>query len=261
MNDNFSLEEKSNRELWDNRISNHMKSWYDIDNFKKGDSSLDEIQINEVGNVNGKHLLHLQCNIGIDTLSWAREGAIVTGVDFSPKAINIAKKLKEETKINAQFICSNIFDLKEKINKKFDIVYTSQGVLCWIKDLSKWASVINHFLKPNGIFYIMEIHPFINIFDYFAQEPRIINSYFNSEKPEHYKENEKFEGYEWIWPLSNIVNSLIKEDLTIKFLNEYDKIFGNTHSFMERIDKNWWHIPGLKIPLMFTLKAIKQEKE
>jgi len=94
MNDSFSLEEKSNRELWDNRISDHMKSWYDISNFKKGDSSLDEIQINEVGNVNRKHLLHLQCNIGIDTLSWAREGAIVTGVDFSPKAINIAKKLK-----------------------------------------------------------------------------------------------------------------------------------------------------------------------
>lgn len=260
MNDNFSLEEKSNQELWDNRTSDHMKSWYDIDNFKKGDSSLDEIQINEVGNVNGKHLLHLQCNIGIDTLSWAREGAIVTGVDFSPKAINIAKKLKEETKINAQFICSNIFDLKEKINKKFDIVYTSQGVLCWLKDLSKWASVISHFLKPNGIFYIMEIHPFINVFGYFAQEPQIINSYFNSKKPEYYKENEKFEGYEWTWSLSNIVNSLIKENLTIKFLNEYDKIFGNTHSFMERIDKNWWHIPGLKIPLMFTLKAIKQEK-
>jgi len=133
MNDSFSLEEKSNQELWDNRISDHMKSWYDIDNFKKGDSSLDEIQINEVGNVNGKHLLHLQCNIGIDTLSWVREGAIVTGVDFSPKAINIAKKLKEETNINAQFICSNIFDLKEKINKKFDIVYTSQGVLCCLK--------------------------------------------------------------------------------------------------------------------------------
>ncbi len=260
MNDNFSLEEKSNQELWDNRISNHMKSWYDIDNFKKRGSSLDGIQIKEVGNVNGKHLLHLQCNIGIDTLSWAREGAIVTGVDFSPKAINIAKKLKEETNINAQFICSNIFDLKEKINKKFDIVYTSQGVLCWLKDLSKWASVVNHFLKPNGIFYIMEIHPFINIFDYFAQEPRIINSYFNSEKPEYYKENEKFEGYEWTWSLSNILNALIKENLTIKFLNEYDKIFGNTHSFMERIDKNWWHIPGLKIPLMFTLKAIKQEK-
>jgi len=151
--------------------------------------------------------------------------------------------------------------LKEKINRKFDIVYTSQGVLCWLKDLSKWASVINHFLKPNGIFYIMEIHPFINIFDYFAQEPKIINSYFNSEKPEYYKENEKFEGYEWTWSLSNIVNALIKENLTINFLNEYDKIFGNTHSFMERIDKNWWHIPSLKIPLMFTLKAIKREKE
>lgn len=117
-----------NQAFWDEIASVHYKS-YDIEKLKQGKSLIDVIQKKEIGSVKDKSLLHLQCHIGTDSLSWVLEGAQVTGVDFSKESIKIANKLKKILGLKAQFIESNIYDLPNTLKGKFDIVYTSQGVL------------------------------------------------------------------------------------------------------------------------------------
>ena len=224
----------------------------------------------ELDDVKGKTLLHLQCHIGTDTLSWAREGAIVTGIDFSDESLKFANQLKEELKLPAKFIYSNVYDLKDNLTGQFDIIYTSQGVLCWLKDLDEWARIINHFLKPDGIFYIMESHPTCYIFDEDNTKDLKVNyPYFHNKEPMKWDDDSpdyadanyiaKNPAYEWQWTLSDIINSLIKVGLKIELLNEYDKIFFKFYSVMEQDKDGWWYLPNSmnKIPLIFTLRARK----
>src|SRR5512136_2825848 len=138
----------------------HVRSpFYDVAGFKAGKNSLKSVELAEVGDVGGKRLLHLQCHFGMDTLSWARLGARVTGVDYAPQAIDLARELAREAGLEADFICASIYDLPERLTGTFDIVFTSYGVLCWLPDLPAWGRVIAHFLRPGGIFYIADGHP------------------------------------------------------------------------------------------------------
>ena len=143
---------QNNRDLWNEITPIHVASeFYDVEGFKNGRNRLFyPVEFEEVGDVTGKSLSHLQCHFGMDTLTWARRGAKVTGVDFSDEAIKKARSLSAELGIPADFICSDIYELPQKLDKKFDIVYTSGGVLTWLPDLGKWASVIAHFLKYAG---------------------------------------------------------------------------------------------------------------
>jgi SAM-dependent methyltransferase len=262
--------EDGNRIFWDELADVHIHS-YGVDKFLAGQTTLDEIQLREMGDLKGKSLLHLQCHFGMDTLSLAREGAIVTGVDFSPRAIEHARKLSEQADIPARFIQSNIYNLKDHINEKFDIVYTTMGVLCWLKDIPEWARIISHFLKPGGILYLMESHPIINIFDDSKAGPlNITIDYFHKDDPimwddhhpdysdpTHLQENPS---YEWRWTISDILNSLISAGMTIEFFNEYDKVFSKFFPDMEQDQDGWWVLPNLrgKLPLMFSLRAMKE---
>jgi SAM-dependent methyltransferase len=262
--------ENANQRMWDELAPVHYKS-YGLERLRKGQTLLDEIQLAEIGDVKGKSFLHLQCHIGSDTLSWAQQGAIVTGVDFSEKSIEFARKLAKEIKLDAEFICSNIFDIEKHINKQFDIVYTSQGVLCWLKDIKEWARLIARYLKPGGLFYIMESHPIRNIFNDVKSGPlEIAYPYFhrdqatewNDDKPD-YSDNSFVYGkpsYEWTWTLSDIVNSLISAGLIIESLNEYDKAFDKNFPDMVKGEDGWWYYPVYrgKLPLIFTLKARKK---
>jgi len=224
-----------NQAFWDEIAPVHYES-YDIKKLKQGKSLIDEIQKKEMGNVKDKSLLHLQCHIGTDSLSWALEGAQVTGIDFSEESIRIANELKRRLGLKARFIESNIYDLPNTLKEKFDIVYTSQGVLSWLKDIKKWGKLISHYLKPDGVFYIMETHPLLYIFDDEKRgELKIKYPYFPGEKPTlwdddtpDYSDGEyipKNPTYDWTWSLGEIVTSLIGAGLKIEFLHEYDRLF------------------------------------
>jgi 2-polyprenyl-3-methyl-5-hydroxy-6-metoxy-1,4-benzoquinol methylase len=131
---------KTNLALWNDMVPVHVNSsGYRLDEFRNGEVHLYPIEIEEVGDVRGKSLLHLQCHFGMDTMSWARLGANVTGLDFSDKAIETARAISADLKIPARFLCSNIYDAANVLNEKFDIVFTSYGALCWLPDLKKWA--------------------------------------------------------------------------------------------------------------------------
>jgi len=261
--------EIANQAFWDEIAPVHYKS-YDIEKLKQGKSLIDVIQKKEIGSVKDKSLLHLQCHIGTDSLSWVLEGAQVTGVDFSKESIKIANKLKKILGLKAQFIESNIYDLPNILKGKFDIVYTSQGVLTWLKDIKAWGKLISHYLKSGGIFYIMEIHPLVYIFDSDKHgELKIKFSYFPGEKPTlwddsspDYSDREyipKNPTYDWTWPLGEILTSLIEAGLKIEFLHEYDKLFYKEFPDMVQDEEGWWYLPEYKgkIPLTFTLRAKK----
>lgn len=257
--------QKSNEELWDINTKYHYESdFYNVEEFIKGKTSLLPIELNElplaVGDMKDKKMLHLQCHFGLDTLSWARLGANVTGVDFSSASIEYAKKLSNKTGLNARFVCSNIYDLPDVLDEKesFDIVYTSYGVLVWLNDLSKWANIISYYLKKGGIFYIAEIHPFIMVFENedYTEDLRVKYDYFHKDLPYAFNINGTYAdknanikkiSYEWFHSLSDIINSLINSGLKIEFFNEHPFCCYDHFPFMKKNDDGLWVIDKNKI--------------
>jgi SAM-dependent methyltransferase len=261
--------ESANRTHWDEVAPVHLKS-YGIEGLLKGKSRIREAEKRELYPVAGKDLIHLQCHIGTDTLSLALDGARVTGVDFSPASLAIARELAAKMKIEAEFIESNVLDLKGKIAKQFDIVYTSQGVLCWISNIKEWAETISSLLKPGGIFYIYEQHPLSTMFDNtMPGDLKIKFPYFHQPEPMHWVDEHpdyadgnyvpKNKTFEWQWSLSDIVNALIHNGLAIELLNEHDSAFHRQLPGMMLRDDGRWILENYKgmLPLCFSILARK----
>lgn len=268
---------KANQARWDELVDIHQRSaFYDVASFKAGRISLSHLERTEVGDVSGKSLLHLQCHFGMDTLSWARLGARVTGVDFSEQAIALAGSLSQELGIDARFVRSNIYDLPDEslISEQFDIVYTANGVLGWLPDLTRWGRLIAHYLKPGGIFYLFESHPFMFTLDENDAELKVTYPYFSrealrSENDSSYASSEKVLEhkieYNWYHSFAEIFDALLSNGLALEFLHEYDfsswKYFQNMHATV--IDGDTWYRlddPQKQnmVPLMFSLKARKR---
>ncbi|MCP4178626.1 MAG: class I SAM-dependent methyltransferase [bacterium] len=257
-----------NRESWNEVTVLHVKSdFYNVEAFKKGKSSLNDIELNEIGDVKGKKLLHLQCHFGMDTLSFARKGANVTGVDISDESIKTAIDLSKELDIPAKFIRSNIYDIESILSdEKFDIIYTSYGALNWLDDLDKWANIINNLLKPDGIFYMVEFHPFIYTL---GEDLEINESYFKTSQIEttvdgSYTDNstvnkKNLKHVEWHHSLSEVVSSIINNGLRIEMFNEFPFQVYNCFDNMIELEKGKWVFDKFrdKIPYMYSIKAKK----
>lgn len=262
---------KANRSLWNEWTKiNSESELYRLDEFRSGENKLNQLEIDEVGDVRGKSLLHLQCHFGMDTLSWAMLGANVTGVDFSPEAIRLAKQLSVELNLPAKFVCSDLYELPDVLSEKYDIVYTSYGVLTWLPDIKKWAETVGNFVRPGGFFYIAEFHPFAMTFDdqpecedwrmeydYFSKEMLVfdvLGSYADRSAPMNQKKS-----YEWQHTLGDVISSLIQSGLTIEFLHEHAHSVYEMFPFLTRSQDGLWRIPGSmkQMPLMFSIKATK----
>lgn len=263
--------EAVNRSNWDALVPIHARSaFYDVAGFKAGKLTLLPIEREELGDVAGKSLLHLQCHFGLDTLSWARLGAHVTGIDYAPRAIELARTLSRETGLAAEFVCSSVYDLPQVLSGHFDIVFTSYGVLCWLPDLRPWGQVIAHFLKPGGVFYMVEFHPFLGVFynESDATDLRLAYPYFHRPDPDAFAAEGSyadpnaalsFVSYEWSHSLSDILNSLLDAGLRLEFLHEFP-VCGYRHMpFMVQGEDGWWRLPEHQesVPLMFSVKARK----
>lgn len=262
---------QANKEDWDQLTALHENApFYDLEGFKQGKDRLRSIELEELGDVAGKSLLHLQCHFGMDTMAWARRGAIVTGVDFSEEAITLARSLSADLDIPATFHCANIYQLPEVLPGTFDIVFTSYGVLHWLPDLKEWAGIIAHYLKPGGIFYIVEDHPFFRVFRSKPEgEFRPERAYFFDPEPEQYQRKGSYateaEGeeartyYIWNHDLGEIINSLINAGLQIEFLHEFPFAARAKFPFMVQGEDGWWRLPERHgtIPFLFSLQARK----
>lgn len=257
-----------NLAFWNEVTPVHLQA-YGVERFLAGERWLPVQILDEVGDVTGKTLLHLQCHFGLDSLAWVREGAHVTGVDFSPLAIKAAQDLATKDNLPATFLCSDIYDLPTSLEGEFDIVFTSIGVLCWLPDLTRWAELIARCLKPGGFFYIMDGHPLLYTFDDDGQW-RFELSYFHRDAPYVWESDGDTDymdptyevqsaTYEWQWSLSDIINAVAGAGLRIDFLNEFEALSDPVYPEMKPREDGLYSFPGMPVPLpiLFSLKASK----
>ncbi len=257
---------KRNKELWNQKTPIHVGSeFYDMDAFKKGANTLNQIELDLLGDVSGKRILHLQCHFGQDTLSLARMGAKVCGVDMSSAAIAQARELSHELGLDAEFVESNVLELQNHHKGQYDMVFTSYGTITWLPDLDQWASVVNHFLKPGGQFIIAEFHPFMWSFD--DDLTQIYYNYFNDgvisyDEEGTYADREvdiKNTAYVWNHSLSEVFTALRKQGLTIDVFQEFDYSPYNIFRGMVERKPGEYIVEkfGNKMPLVYALTARK----
>jgi 2-polyprenyl-3-methyl-5-hydroxy-6-metoxy-1,4-benzoquinol methylase len=257
---------ETNKALWDEKVVYHQGSeMYNLEGFLRGKNMLNEIELNALGDVKGKSILHLQCHFGQDSLCWARMGAHVTGVDMSPKSLELAQELNEKLGLDVTFVECNVLELKEHLEGQFDIVFTSYGTYTWLPDLDQWASVISHFLKPGGIFYIADFHPVIYMYDFPTQ--KFEYNYFNSGKPyeeitqgtyTNFDAPIQHKEYFWCHGLSEIITPLLKNGLTLLEFKEFDYSPYNCFENMKEVEKGKYvYNPKISIPHVFSLKMRK----
>ena len=269
---------EANKHLWNQRTAVHKDSvFYDLAGFKAGANVLTPIELNEIGDVKGRSLLHLQCHFGMDTMSFSRMGAKCTGIDLSDDAIKLAKEINDELKLDAKFICCNVYDLlseNRSVRKapplegfgeaeQFDIVFTSYGTIGWLPDLDRWAKVISEKLKPGGFFYMAEFHPVVWMFDddfthikYYYDNKEII---VMEDQPSYTGDKNEIVGKEYSWnhSISEVLNALINAGLKIEFFNEHT--FSPYANFKNSVESEpgKWYIKGMegKIPMVYSLMA------
>lgn len=261
----YSKEYEVNKNTWNKKVAVHAASeFYDLENFKKGGTSLNIYEINALKNVSGRSLLHLQCHFGQDTLSFSRLGAKCTGVDISDEGIKLAKELASELQLDAQFICCNVLDTSRYIKEQFDIVFTSYGSIGWLPQLKPWAQMISQRLKPGGTFYIVEFHPIAWMFDYSKSSPALEYGYH--QKKAIYEEYQgtyanpdskiMSKEYGWNHGLGELITSLSEAGLKVEYLKEYDASPYNVFPGLVLKD-GMYELSEKLYPLIFELKAFK----
>lgn len=250
-----------NKAHWNPRVEVHLESdLYNMAAFRNGKSSLNPTELEELKDVVGKRLCHLQCHFGQDSLSWVREGAEVTGLDFSETAIETARQLSKELNLPAQFVCANVLDASKVLRNDFDIVFTSYGTIGWIPDLKPWAEQVYKLLKPGGVFYIVDFHPVVWMFNNDLTE--VGYSYFNVERIVEetsgtYADREadlKSTSVSWNHPLSEITSSLISSGLEMKQMHEFGFTWYDVFPDLEpRPEGGFRHKTyGEKLPMMYS---------
>lgn len=247
--------------MWNDRVEPHLKSeMYDLPSFMKGKSSLNEIELDLLGDIKGKRILHLQCHFGMDSLSLARMGARVTGLDFSETAIDQARKLNTELGLDAEFICSDVLKADVYLKDNYDIVFTSYGTITWLPELGKWAEIVAKSLKKGGLFIMAEFHPVVWMFDDDFNE--VFYGYFNSgpiieDVEGTYADRDAnlqhtFVG--WNHATDEVLTSLLDTGLQLRKFREYDHspyaIFKDTVK-----TKSGYMVKGLenKLPLVYSM--------
>lgn len=253
-----------NRALWNQKTEYHFNSeFYDVEGFLKGRSSLNDLELALLGDVSDKSILHLQCHFGQDTLSLARLGAQVTGADLSEAAIDKARELNNILKLNAQFVCSDLYELPDVLDAKYDIVFTSYGTIGWLPDIKRWAGVVAHYLKPGGRFVFADFHPVMWMFS--NDFSHVQYSYFNGAPIVEVLEGTyadkaapiKAKEVGWNHGLAEVVNALQSCGLTIQSFEEYDYSPYNCFDNMVEAAPGKYYISGMErmLPMVYSLIA------
>jgi SAM-dependent methyltransferase len=262
---------ESNRASWDERVDLHLEAEsYDLAPLRSGRGKLTPIEEAEIGPVGGLHILHLQCHFGRDTLTLAQRGATVIGLDFSPRAIAVARGLADELGLSdrARFIEADIYDAPTALNETFDLVFVNWGAICWLPDIRRWAEIVAHFIKPGGMLYLIQDHPCAEVFDnqpgipggmpgfsipYFVGEALRFDHTSDYASPNVLRNTIR---YEWIHPLGETITSLLKAGLTLKWLHEHDSVPFQRYQVLVSDSRGMYHWPDKGwFPLSFSLRA------
>ena len=262
-----------NRQHWDAATPKHIASpFYDYEGFVAHPDVLHPIEVEGVGDITGKSLLHLQCHFGQDTLSWVTRGAShVTGVDLSPEAVAAARKLAERVGYAAQsdFVTSNVLDIGDKLGgRQYDVVFTSYGCVTWLPELQSWAAEIVRHLKSGGAFYIADFHPFFWMFD--DRVPELTYRYFHHPEPVCETQTATYAADElpetttecfWAYALSEIMQPLLAQGLQLESFEEYDYTPHAVYPerLVQRAEREYVFSPhGREVPLTFAMRFRKR---
>jgi len=255
---------EANKKSWALIAEEHYKTFKTA--LAQNESVLSTVQQRELGDISGKTLIHLQCNTGADTISLARMGAKVTGVDLVPENIYYARKLAADLSIeDARFFESNVLEVMDHHTEKYDIVYTTEGALIWLPDLNLWARNVRHLLKDDGFLYLLDSHPFFLAFDEEKLPELAVKYPYFSKDPDEDEwiggyacEPRKSVNYGWMYTIGDIINALSEAGLHIDWFHEFDWLFfqlsAETH---EKDEAGNWIFPEWKgrLPFTFSLKA------
>lgn len=273
MTDDYS---SANRLNWEDRAELHASDTtgsYRIAEVLGGGSSLHALERAEIGDISGKHIVHLQCHIGLDTISLKHLGAAsVTGLDFSPRAIAAARDFAARAGTDVRFVESDVMKAREALGRTYDMVYVTWGAINWIGDIFAWARVVASLLEPGGRLYLLEGHPQMNQFE--AREGRLellFDWKTPLDTPLIFDEAQTYTGdartithtrnYEWIHPISDVVNALIQAGLVLDFLHEHDVVVWKAFPFVEATGRgDEFRLPEtqVKIPMSFSLQASRR---
>ena len=256
---------EKNREHWNLRTEAHYKHpEYRVKEFLDGAFTLHPLEREELGDVKGKRLLHLQCHFGLDTLTLARMGAEVTGVDISDTSIERARQLADQAGLSARFIRTDLVDLPELLDDQFDIVYTTYGVTWWMSDIKRWGQIAGRYVKKGGLFYMAEDHPAGNMFN---AEKQVFEPYFNIGTERYFNEGDYCdkdlvieEEVGWRWTLGDVINALIAGGLTIEVLHEFPFCVYDKWPNFVKDEQGWYYYPDRKndIPMTYSIRATKR---
>ena len=265
----------ANRRNWDERVPIHRRDrsgFYAVERFLAGEKHLQAVEWGELSDVAGKRLIHLQCHFGLDTLILARHGALVTGLDFSPAAIDEAQLLAKQTGLSAEFVCANVYDARRALTGDFDIAYTTWGTICWLPDLMGWARTIAALLVPGGYLYFADAHPNMLILE--ERDGRLVHEFpldTPADRPLVFDEAHTYNDdptplaatrtFQWIHSLSRIFGALLAAGLTLDFLHEHPGLPWPPFPMCECGADGLWHLPDRipAFPLAVSLRARKAQ--
>lgn len=264
-----------NRANWDERVAVHLgPRGYDLGPLRAGQGRLGKIVDTELGLVAGLRTLHLQCHFGKDSLVLASRGAEVTGIDFSAPAIVAAQALTLELGLSARFVQADLYEAPMAIREpaSFDLVFTTWGTICWLPDVSRWARVIAHFLRPGGTLYFADAHPAAYVFDdlasdnaqgrpgwfvpYFGSEPSLIEDPSDYADPMARLFNAR--QVNWLHPLERILAVLRNAGLQLEWLHEHPHVTWRMFRCLVQDEQGSWTWPDRPwLPLALSLRATK----
>lgn len=267
---------ETNRANWDDRVAGHVVA-YRADELADDPTALSVVAERDHelfrahlpnGSAAGLDLVHLQCHIGTDTISWARLGARVTGIDFSAKAIAEARRLAERAGIEATFVESPVEGASAAVGERFDVVYTGIGAICWLRDLDAWAREVAALLKPGGVLLIRDMHPMFGTTDWEQEDGTLMirTPYFASGVPLEWDEPTSYVGdaviehsrsVEWPHPISEILGAVLGAGLTIEAFGEQDDVPWKGLPFLVEVAPETWALPTGRdrLPMTFSLVA------
>jgi len=267
-----------NRANWDERAPAHAASPdYQLQRFLDDPAHLSDVvrfDVPRLGDITGLRGVHLQCHIGTDTISLARLGARMTGLDFSPTAIAEARALARRSDADIDFVESNVYDAVTALGaERFDLVFTGIGALCWLPDVRRWADVVAALLKPGGRLFIREGHPMLwALADTSSPDDKLVveHPYFETAEPLVYDEGGTYvetdvvftttTSHSWNHGLGEIITALFDSGLRVTQFVEHDSVPWNAlPGLMAKSGPDEWSLIDRpkRVAMSYTLQAVK----
>lgn len=263
----------ANRANWDERADIHVEDVtgaYAVERFLAGEDVLFPIEAAEIGDVAGLKVLHLQCHIGLDTLSLARRGAEVTGIDFSPHALRHARDFAERTGLSARFVEGDVYRAAELAGTGYDLVYTTWGTITWLPDIRRWGKVVADVLRPGGRLYFADTHPGFELLEEVNGRLEPTFSFRTpSSRPLAFNPTQTHTGdprplansqsFEWVHPMSDILMALVDHGLVIERVAEHEALPFRMFPMMVEGGDRMWRLPAgvPRLPLSLSISAVK----